>query len=195
MESQKWPQQAAGVLSVVKAGQTSQPWPTFPPPSAAGAQSRLGLSHKYTLDTWTAAWRRSNFSFSSLSLTLWRCSVALKWPFTFGTTCSHWSISAETSPPPWKKIKLTDWIHYKHALWGTLAGWGGIGSNMLWLCATQTGQSYSNRSIKARLVTFSRLSSVSEKPSPEMQSQHSAQSTQSHFQGLMSICCTSQTLH
>lgn len=38
-----------------------------------------------------------------------------------------------------KKIKLTDWIHYKHALWGALAGWGGIGSNMLWLCATQIG--------------------------------------------------------
>lgn len=152
MESQNCPQQAIWVLSVVKAGQTSQPLTSFASSFSWRCSGQTGSLSQIPSGHLKCCLKEIRFqliitqfnpvellSSSWVAFYLWNnllLLIHLSWNLT--TTTHH------------EKNK-TDWIHSKHALWEALAGWGVMGSNMLWLCATLTGQSYSNPSIKARL--------------------------------------------
>lgn len=197
MESQKCPQQAAGVLSVVKAGQISQSLTSLPSSfSWRGSEQTGSLSKIYSGHS-NCCLKEVKFQLTVIqfnSVELLSSSWVAFYLWNNLLSLIHLSCNLTTTTHH-EKIKLNRLIHHKHALWGALADWGGIDSNMLWHCATLTGQSYSSPSIQARLVIFSRLSSKKRSLCPEMQSWHSAQSTHGHFQGPMNICCTSQTLH
>lgn len=191
IESQKCPQQAIWALSV----RLPSPWPAFPP-SAGGTQSRLGLSHKFILDTWTAAWRRSDFSLSSLSLTLWSCSwVAFYlWNNLLSLIHLSWNLTTIAHHENNKANRLNTLQVCTLRTSGRLS-WDRL-QHAVALCHTDRAE-LPQSFYESQAHHLPQTNSVSEKRSlcPETQSWHSAQSTQGHFQGPMSICSTLQTLH